>query len=94
MINKFIMFDFMCPVMSFLNHKDYNKHFSQLEKQTCAQSLFACFWCERELKTRVDEGAREVTGRHQGTESFASSRDSRRASAHFVTNLLSHKETY
>ena len=72
------MFDFMCPVMYFLNQKDFNKHFSQINKQTCAQSLFACFWCARELKTRVDEGGREVTGRDQGTESFVSSRNSRR----------------
>ena len=69
----------MCPVISFINYKDFNKHFSQLEKQTCAKSLFACFWCERELKTRVDED--------QGTESFMSSHDSRRAFAHLVTNL-------
>ena len=41
MINKFIIFDFMCPVISFINYKDFNKHFSQLEKQTYAQSLFA-----------------------------------------------------
>ena len=86
MINKFIMFDFMCPVMYFLHQKDFNKHFSQINKQTCAQSLVACFWCARELKTRVNEGGREVRGRDQGTESFVSSRNSRRASAHLVTN--------
>ena len=86
MINKFIMFNFTCPVMSFLNQKDFNKHFSQINEQTCTHSLFACYWCARELKTRVDEGGREVTGRDQGTESFVSSRNSRRASTHLVTN--------
>ena len=87
MINKLIMFDFMCSVMSFLNHKDYNKHFSQLEKQTsmCPVARLHVFGARENWKP-------EWMKAREKSESFVSSRDSRRASTHLVPNLAPRRD--